>query len=304
MIKQTKILLFGFLLSILSLGCSEEPKVEITRMEISTQADIDFICENLPDGDSFQGTILISTEEVLDYKCLEQIKHVYGDLILNGPGSTLAFRNIETIEGREVLSICDNAVDTIFFTRLKEVNNGLGISISTFCDFDNVIYMPNIESLSGISMGSPSEGVRRSGTFSGFDKVEEVVGLRFDTSNGLEENITIDGFRNLKRVQGEFIFNKFSKEMVITEGSFDRLEEVGLRMRVLNGPDEDQRTDLTLEYLFPSLRSCGDVELLNIDPEQACYLTPHIEAGTLSVATLNTITNESYGDEGLLTLCE
>lgn len=283
------------------MGCMEEPKVEITRMEISNQADIDFICDNLPDGDTFNGVILIDSEEELDYKCLRKIKHINGDLILNAPGASRAFRDIETIVGIEVFAICDESVDTMNFPNLRIVNTG--ISIHSWCNFSNVLYIPNIEKLNTIGVSSAAyDSIARTGTFMGFDKIEEMTRIRLESSNGLPDNIKIDGFGNLKKVLFEFRIANINEAMEISEKSFNKLEEVGYKLRLEQ--NSNSKSDLTLEYLFPNLKMSEKVELLNFAPEDACYLEEHLASGDIAMSILNTVTFESYGNEELLDLCE
>lgn len=303
MIRRLKIILV-FLSCILILGCKKESKVEITRIEISNQADIDFICENLPDSDTFSGTIVIVTEEVLDYKCLGQIKHVQGAFFLNGPGTSIAFRNIETLSGEETFNICDEAVDTIYFPALRSIGNNAGISISSFCNFSNVLHIPNIETIGAINVASPATNEARSGTFMGFDKVLEIISIYIDSNNGQEENIKIDGFSNLKKVLVEFSISQINKDFEVSEKSFNSLEEVGLLFRLVQSYDSLTHTDLTLEYLFPKLKYSENIELINFDPNEACYLKEYVESGDVKIGILNTTSNEFYNNEKLLELCE
>ena len=59
-------------------------------MDINTQADIDYICNNLSDSDTFVGAIIATTDVELDFKCIKNLKHVVGTVILEGPGTVAA----------------------------------------------------------------------------------------------------------------------------------------------------------------------------------------------------------------------
>ena len=293
------IIFLGLFSCTLSLGCMKKTKVDISNIEISTQADIDFYCDNLSDNETFEGDIIIITTEELDYKCLSAIKHVKGDLFLNGPGASKAFQELESIIGPEVFSICDEIVDTIYFPKLKIIDTGQGISIASNCNFSNVLFLPNVESLGSLTISSPLLDEERTGTILGFNKIQEMFTLRFDNGNK-EGNFRIDGFENLKKVQSTFKINTINKSFSASESSFNNLEEIS-NFEINNSINFE--SDYSLEYYFPKLKASNNMKLINFDPSEVCYLKDRIESNTINVNILNTLTNEIFINENIIELC-
>lgn len=297
-----------FLCSILIWGCCEEvvePKEEILHMNIFSQADIDFICDNLPEGDTFSGNITVSTQEELNFKCLSQIKHVKGSLLLEGPNISLAFKNIVSVTEGEAFSICDNAVDTMYFPNLKTVDTGLGITISSGCNFDNVLFIPNIEILTGLGISFPFfETISRSGTLKGFNLIEEMDALHIDTGSNLSENIKIDGFYNLRKVMYGFRYFNLNKNTQITDNSFSNLEEASF-IEIFQLPYPDYYTDITIEEILPKLKKTNSIFLSNFPLKQVCYLRNHIESGEINQLVIRDFPNSTnYGNKDVLEMCE
>jgi hypothetical protein len=288
------------LLCIFVFACTETPKEVISRMDINTQADIDFICDNLPEGDTFEGNVIATTDVELNYKCLSALRNIEGTVILDGPKTTEAFKNLETVIGGEVFAICDNAVDTISFPNLRIVTGG-GFSISSFCQFTNVLHVPNIEILSNISIGSPafSGTGMRSGTLIGFDKLEEInnMDLDIDFSN---EYFKIDGFSNLKKVNGTFKIIAIGNSFNISEKSFSNLTEIN-EGKIYKNFDENQTVNLV--DILPNLKFCKNLEVYNFDPLDACYLNDQMQSSEVDIQMLHTLTNEYFNNESLLDLC-
>ncbi len=289
------------LLCIFVFSCKETPKEVISRMDINSQADIDYICENLPDGDTFVGSIIAITDIELDYKCLRELRNIEGTVILDGPKTTEAFMNLETVIGGEVFAICDYTVDTMHFPNLRIIDTGLGLSISTGCRFDNVLYMPNIEMLSNLiitASGFDGSGLRE-GTLLGFDKLEEInnMDLDIDFSN---EYFKIDGFSKLERVNGRFEIRAIGNSFNISEKSFSNLTEIN-EGKIYKNFDENQTVNLV--DILPNLKFCKNLEVYNFDPLDACYLNDQMQSSEVDIQMLHTLTNEYFNNESLLDLC-
>ena len=282
------------------MGCKEKTDIDLSRIEITNQSDIDFYCDHLSDNPTYDGTIFIDASEELDYKCLSSIKHINGELILHGPGSSKAFKDLESIVGNQVFSICDELVDTICFPNLKIVDNGQGISINSSCNFSNVLYLPEIEKLTSLTISSPFTDEERSGTLLGFNKIIEIIALRLDNGNQ-GNNFKIDGFENLERVVSTFNIMTSNEEFQVSESSFNSLE-VANEFQIFQSSESNFQ--FSLEYLIPNLRVCESLNLFNVQPKELCYLKERIELGDINANVLNTITNQFYGNEGVIELCD
>jgi len=201
--------------------------------------------------------------------------------------------------GGETFAICDNSVDTMSFPNLKTVEPDL--SMSSFCSFDNVLYIPNVEILTNLSISSPaftSTGMRE-GTLIGFNKLEEIdnIDLDIDFSN---EYFKIDGFSNLKKVNGLFKISAIGSSFDISEHSFLNLSDIN-EGKIYKNFDADE--SVRLVNILPTLKRCNNLEIYNFEPSDACYLKEYIQSGEISIQMLNTFTNENFDSESILELC-
>ena len=288
--------LLSFVICIALLGCNK--KEVISRMDIKTQTDIDYICDNLPDSDTFVGAIVASTDVVLDFKCLKNLRHIKGTVIIEGPGTVGAFRNIESVTGGETFAFCDESVDTMCFPNLKTVDF---INISTGCTFSNVIYLPNIEQLYGLSIASSQfsgEG-EREGTLVGFDKLEEIndIKLDIDFSN---EYFKIDGFSNLKKVNGTFNISAIGNTFDISDKTFSSLTDISIASITKN---YNADPSVKLIDILPSLQRCSDLYIFNFDTSDVCYLNEYLETNEIIIALTDPIGIKFYDNASFDELC-